>query len=141
MGLCVLRVSDIVRIGINLNSTGGGLVVMIHIDKPWGYEEIIENNAHYVIKLLFFKCGECCSLQYHREKHETIYVLDGILSVLYGDIESELTEITLTNNEFIVIPPMKIHRSYGVTDCLCLESSTTQLDDVVRLQDNYGRSS
>lgn len=112
---------------------------MVHIDKPWGYEEIIESNANYVVKRLFMKYDACCSLQYHREKCETIYVLSGTLRILHGNNVDILTEVVLNTNEFITIPPMKLHRAYGITDCLYLESSTIQLWDVVRLQDNYGR--
>jgi len=112
---------------------------MIKIDKPWGYEELLEHNEYYVVKRLFMKEGHKCSLQYHRVKHETIYVLSGTLQVLLGDTVDKLISIDLTIGQFLVIPPEKIHRMIGVTDCYYLESSTNQLDDVVRIEDNYGR--
>lgn len=109
------------------------------INKPWGYEDLLEVNDHYVLKRLFMKGGECCSLQYHEKKHETIFVLTGTLVVMYGDSVDKLETIEL-NNYYLVIPPLKIHRMYGITDCIYLEVSTPELDDVVRLQDMYGRS-
>jgi mannose-6-phosphate isomerase len=112
---------------------------MIHTNKPWGYEELLEHNEHYVVKRLFMKEGHCCSLQYHKKKHETIYVLSGTLKVIYGDSEDNLHDYFLGAGDVVVIIPFKVHRMCGETDCLYLESSTAQLDDVVRLQDDYGR--
>lgn len=114
---------------------------MIHIDKPWGYEELLEKNNAYVLKRLYMKAGHCCSLQFHKEKHETIYVLSGTLKVVYGDDVDHLHDYFLYAGNVIVIAPLKIHRMCGVDDCLYLEASTNQLDDVVRLQDDYGRAS
>lgn len=114
---------------------------MKRIDKPWGYEELLEHNEFYVVKRLFMKEGHCCSLQLHNEKHETIYVLSGTLKIVYGDDVDNLNDIILEENEYYALQPKKVHRMCGVTDCIYLESSTNQLDDVVRLQDDYGRSS
>ena len=112
---------------------------MDRIEKPWGAEELLEHNEFYVVKRLFMKENACCSLQYHEEKHETIYVLSGTLKIIIGDTEDSLGDVILNAGEYLAIPPFKIHRMFGVTDCLYLESSTTQLDDVVRVQDEYGR--
>ena len=113
---------------------------MERIDKPWGYEELLELNDFYVVKRLFMKEGHCCSLQYHKEKHETIYVLSGILKLIIGNAPDKLETIYCNTGEFIDIAPNIIHRMCGKTDCLYLESSTIQLDDVVRIEDDYGRS-
>ncbi len=110
------------------------------IEKPWGHEELLENNTDYVVKRLFMKKGEQCSLQYHEHKHETVYVLSGSLKLTIGDEESNLSTMELKENDYIVLPPGKIHRMYGITDCYYLESSTPQLTDVVRLQDDYKRT-
>lgn len=112
---------------------------MTHIDKPWGYEQLLEHNNYYVVKRLFMKEGHCCSLQYHNEKHETILILSGKMKLIYGDAVDSLIEIFLDVGDYYIIQPGKIHRMCGVVDCLYLESSTTQLDDVVRVEDNYGR--
>jgi mannose-6-phosphate isomerase-like protein (cupin superfamily) len=109
------------------------------IEKPWGSETIIETNPNYTVKRLFMYEGKCCSLQYHKEKKETIYVLLGTLKIIYGLDQDNLTEIILNSNESITLDPFIIHRMFGVTDCYYLESSTSQLEDVVRLQDLYGR--
>jgi len=109
--------------------------------KPWGSEELLEKNEHYVVKRLFMKKNHQCSLQYHEFKHETVYLLSGTLKVLYGDEENSLNELILENGDSLVIPPLKIHRMYGITDSYYLESSTPELDDVVRLQDDYKRTS
>lgn len=111
-----------------------------HIDKPWGYEELLEQNEYYVVKRLFMREGHCCSLQYHEEKHETVYVLSGTMRLVYGDTLEEIKDVILETGEHYVIAPGKIHRMCGATDCIYLESSTNQLDDVVRLVDDYGRS-
>ena len=103
------------------------------ISKPWGNEEILEQNENYVLKRLFMKKEHCCSLQYHVNKHETIYVLSGTLLVTLNENTMELKE-----GSFIVIPPKIVHRMEGITDCIYLETSTNHLDDVIRLEDRYG---
>uniref|UniRef100_A0A6M3XHE6 Putative mannose-6-phosphate isomerase n=1 Tax=viral metagenome TaxID=1070528 RepID=A0A6M3XHE6_9ZZZZ len=107
--------------------------------KPWGYEEILECNENYTLKRIFMKTDHCCSLQFHIEKHETIYVLGGELKIAFGVYHDQLDDIYLHENGYFVIWNKLIHRMYGITDCLYLEASTSQLDDVVRLEDNYGR--
>ena len=105
------------------------------IEKPWGWEEIIEQNAHYVLKKLFMRAGEQCSLQYHKEKIETVFVLVGLLEIM--DCYSNV--IMFETGEYITILPPKIHKMKAHLDTVYLEASTPQLDDVVRLEDKYGR--
>jgi quercetin dioxygenase-like cupin family protein len=112
---------------------------MIKIEKPWGYEELLENNEFYVVKRLFMKQGCRCSLQYHNYKHETIYVLEGELKIAIGNDIDSLQDIIYTKGQYIAIQNKIIHRMEGNTDCLYLESSTNQLDDVVRIKDDYAR--
>lgn len=108
------------------------------IEKPWGSEIIIETNESYTVKKLFMKTGHKCSLQYHEKKHETIYVLSGVMKLwVGGGVEYKI----LTEGETFVIEPKTVHRMEAVKDCCYLESSTSELDDVVRLQDEYGRAS
>lgn len=107
------------------------------IEKPWGSETIIETNEFYTFKKLFMKTGHRCSLQLHRKKHETLYVLEGIMK-LWLDEEGNDHRI-LTKGDTCVIEPGVIHRMESIKDCLYLESSTSELDDVVRLEDDYGR--
>ena len=110
------------------------------VEKPWGRETLIEVNDKYVVKTLEMWAGHRCSLQYHEMKHETVYVLQGVLKVTIGDSPDSLTERILRKGDTIVILPGQIHRMTGIEDAMYLEASTTELEDVVRLSDDYGRS-
>ncbi len=108
---------------------------IIHINKPWGYEEILETNPNYTVKRLFMKKGHQCSFQYHKKKQETIITLEGNLIILLED-----GEITLNTGKSITIKPFEKHRMLAKNeDCLYLECSTSELDDVVRVEDDYDR--
>ena len=104
-------------------------------EKPWGHEEWLHVNERYVVKRLFMKKGERCSLQFHRQKHESIYVLSGKLLITIGE-----DSIVATGGDFFVITPNTIHRMEGLEDSFYLEASTPELDDVVRVSDDYGRN-
>jgi len=108
-------------------------------EKPWGYEELLEQNDTYVVKRLFMKAGHCCSLQYHNRKHETIYVLSGKLKITAGPSAQELSDKVYSTGEYVPLKPGVVHRMTGETDALYLESSTNDLNDLVRIQDQYGR--
>lgn len=111
------------------------------IEKPWGSEFLIECNDKYVVKELFMKKGECCSLQYHELKRETIYILEGCLKVYIGLEIDKLQEKIMYPGNHLTIEPFTIHRMEGVGDKnRYLETSTNELWDVVRLNDKYGRS-
>jgi mannose-6-phosphate isomerase len=109
------------------------------VPKPWGEERIVFVGA-YVVKTLFMREGERCSLQYHERKHETVVVLNGELRVIYGPSPDELFEVVLTAGDHLILEPHTIHRMCALTDTTYLEASTPDLQDVVRLQDDYGRS-
>jgi mannose-6-phosphate isomerase len=109
------------------------------IDKPWGYERWLEVNENYVVKELFMKAGHSCSLQYHEKKHETFVVVSGLLKMTFGPSQSELKDIVLKPGAFWVLPPGVIHRCEGIENSLYIECSTNHLDDVIRLEDKYGR--
>ena len=110
------------------------------VEKPWGYEELVECNDKYVVKKLFMKQGHKCSLQYHKLKKETIVVLTGTLKILVGATVDNLEDKLYTTGDNITIEPYMVHRMEAVDDCLYMETSTNELWDVVRLQDSYGRS-
>ena len=110
------------------------------IDKPWGKEELLEINDHYMVKKLTMRKGHRCSLQYHEQKKETIYVLSGQLKIYSGPLENKLTEKIYGPNDTITLSPGTIHRMEGVEDCVYLEASTPQMEDVVRIQDDYNRT-
>ncbi len=110
------------------------------IEKPWGYEELVEYNKNYVVKKLFMKEGHSCSTQYHELKTETIVVLKGILRIFIGNEIKSLEFKDYKDGEYITIKPYTIHKMMGVSDCLYMETSTNELWDVIRLQDDYGRT-
>lgn len=109
------------------------------IEKPWGKEEVLEINDRYLVKRLVMNKGHRCSLQYHNIKKETIYVLTGSLKIFYGPTADALEERIYLPNESITIPPLVVHRMEAITDCVYLEASTPDMDDVVRILDDYQR--
>jgi len=109
------------------------------VEKPWGREQLVEYNDHYVVKKLLMREGECCSLQYHELKRETVTVISGKLRVYHGDDINNLQILELDVGQSMTIEPGTIHRMEGIMDCVYLECSTNELWDVVRLQDKYRR--
>ena len=109
------------------------------IEKPWGKEEVIEINDKYMMKKLTMLKGHRCSLQLHNHKKETIYVLSGQLRIISGPDQDNLTGKIYTEGESITISPGVIHRMEGLEDSTYLEASTPEIDDVVRLVDDYER--
>jgi mannose-6-phosphate isomerase-like protein (cupin superfamily) len=111
------------------------------VEKPWGWELHWANSELYVGKILHVRAGEALSLQYHVEKDETICVLSGEMTLVVGPSEKELEEIVMREHDAYRITPGTVHRMIAITDCDILEASTPHLDDVVRLDDRYGRTS
>ena len=111
------------------------------VPKPWGHELIWAETDRYVGKILHINAGESLSLQYHERKDETIYVLSGELIFEHGPLgDAPLTRVTLRPGESVRITPHLLHRMSAASDCDILEASTPALDDVVRLEDRYGRT-
>lgn len=110
------------------------------VEKPWGYEELVDCNDKYVVKKLFMKQGHACSIQYHQLKRETILVITGKLRIYIGKTLEDLISKIYQCGDTITIEPYTVHRMEAVEDCLYTETSTNELWDVVRLQDNYGRA-
>jgi len=108
------------------------------IEKPWGYELIWAHTDRYVGKVLHVKKGESLSYQYHVVKDETIRLLSGVMNM---DLETDgkRSSISLNPGDCLHIVPGMKHRMIAVEDCDVLEVSTPELDDVVRLEDRYGR--
>jgi mannose-6-phosphate isomerase-like protein (cupin superfamily) len=108
------------------------------VEKPWGHELIWAHTDRYVGKILHINKGESLSYQYHVVKDETIRLLTGVLEM---DIErdGERRKLRLAPGECLRIAPGMKHRMSAVEDCDVLEVSTPELDDVVRLEDRYGR--
>ena len=109
------------------------------IEKPWGREEVVYIGEKYMVKKLFMKAGHRCSLQYHNIKTETVYMLDGELEFQIGPNKSELRIVTLKPGDNVTILPGQVHRMGGIKDSIYLEASTPEMDDVVRIQDDYTR--
>ena len=109
------------------------------VEKPWGHEEIFAETASYVGKILFIRGGEALSLQYHEVKEETLRVLEGEMELVMGRDAEALESRTVGPDTVFHVPPGTLHRMVAITDCLLLEVSTNHLDDVVRLEDRYGR--
>jgi mannose-6-phosphate isomerase-like protein (cupin superfamily) len=110
------------------------------VPKPWGREIIWAHTDRYVGKILQIKAGHALSVQYHNRKDETVYLLSG--EMIYWvklDGDDELRDMKLKIGDAFRITPGTIHYMEAVTDCEVLEASTPDLDDVVRLEDRYGR--
>jgi mannose-6-phosphate isomerase-like protein (cupin superfamily) len=110
------------------------------VQKPWGREEIFARTARYVGKFLVVRSGEALSLQYHRQKDETLALVDGAVRLLIEE-EGRLVEHRMEPGDAYHIPAGTRHRLEALTDSRIVEVSTPELDDVVRLEDRYGRVS
>lgn len=109
------------------------------VDKPWGYELIYAHTDRYAGKILHVDAGQALSLQYHENKDETLFLLEGEY-LLVVDEGGEMVERNVRAGEAYHIPPGTRHRMVaGPQGCDILEVSTPELDDVVRLDDRYGR--
>ncbi len=110
------------------------------VDKPWGHELIWAKTDRYVGKILHIKAGQSLSLQYHNVKDETIMVLTGKLQFEhYAEGEAPQTTELLPRVPFHITTGLR-HRMIAIEDTDVVEVSTPELDDVVRLQDRYGRA-
>ena len=108
------------------------------IDKPWGYELHWAKTDRYVGKIIHVDAGHALSLQYHNLKDETILLWSGrlLFEICRGD-ETERWE--MKKGEKVHISPKTVHRMIAIDDCDIIEVSTPELDDIVRLEDRYGR--
>lgn len=108
------------------------------VDKPWGFELHWAKTDRYVGKIIHVRAGHALSLQYHNLKDETIYLHSG--RVLFEIQEGErLIKRDMRPGESVHIVPKTVHRMTAIEDSDILEVSTPELDDVVRLEDRYGR--
>jgi mannose-6-phosphate isomerase-like protein (cupin superfamily) len=110
------------------------------VEKPWGYELIFAHTDRYVGKLLHIEPGQALSLQFHHRKDETFFVSQGEIE-LQVEEAGELVRRPLRVGESYHVMPGTRHRMVaGVTGCELFEVSTPELEDVVRLEDRYGRN-
>ncbi len=112
---------------------------VMRVEKPWGYELHWAQTDRYVGKIIHVKAGHALSLQYHNVKDETIYLWSGklLLEIQRGEA---IVAREMVPGETIHITPRTIHRMTAIEDSDILEVSTPELDDVVRLEDRYGRA-
>jgi mannose-6-phosphate isomerase len=109
------------------------------VSKPWGEEKVFAENARYAGKVITIRAGETLSYQYHERKEETVFVLQGTLG-FETEVGGERRLLELEAGELFHITPFTRHRMYAPKgDCTIAEVSTPELDDVVRLEDRYGR--
>jgi mannose-6-phosphate isomerase len=133
------------RAGVMLNSPNYGSLDRFafeprRVEKPWGWELIWADAGAYVGKILFVEAGESLSLQFHREKDESWYVESGRARLELGDAGQEaLDEEVVTAGAAFRYRPGTVHRITALEDTTILEVSTPHLDDIVRLEDRYGR--
>jgi len=104
------------------------------IEKPWGREIWITKEEKYAAKILEIKRGERSSLHYHKKKKETMYILKGKLKILVDG-----KEFLLTEGESITLNPGEVHRLIALEDISTIEASTPEFEDVIRVEDDYGR--
>ncbi len=125
-----------------------GRADVTHVPKPWGHETIWAHTDRYVGKILHIRAGHALSVQYHDVKDETVYLLSGELIYRVWDLPAQggalapgakPADVKLAIGQAYRITPFTVHQMEAVTDCDILEASTPDLDDVVRLQDRYGR--
>jgi mannose-6-phosphate isomerase-like protein (cupin superfamily) len=111
---------------------------MRRVDKPWGYELVWAQTDRYVGKILHITAGQKLSRQYHEKKDETFLVESGEMDLEVGQGEGAKM-IRMKARDSFHCPPHTVHRMVAVTDVDVVEVSTPELDDVVRLEDAYGR--
>jgi len=110
------------------------------VEKPWGYELVFAHTDRYVGKILHVDAGHALSLQYHERKDETLYLSAGSLEFQVEE-DGQMITHELRLGEAYHIPPFTRHRMIAGPDgCDLIEVSTPELEDVVRLEDRYGRA-
>jgi mannose-6-phosphate isomerase len=117
-----------------------GRIESTKVDKPWGYELRWAVTDRYIGKVLHLNKGEALSLQYHERKDEWQYVLKGAVDIELGGPEGELVTHRMKEGDTLHITPGTRHRLTAVEDTDIFEVSTPEIDDVVRLEDRYGRA-
>ncbi len=109
------------------------------VDKPWGHELIWAHTDRYVGKVLVIEAGKRLSLQRHEIKDETIYVVAGRLRLFLEDADGVVRTEELGPGEYRHVATGRIHRYEAIERCELFEVSTPELDDVIRLEDDFGR--
>ncbi len=110
------------------------------VEKPWGYELIFAHTERYVGKVLHVDAGHALSLQYHEVKDETLYLASGEVELVVEEGGNLVTTTLRGGDSYHILPFTKHRMVAGANGCDIIEVSTPELDDVVRLEDRYGRA-
>jgi mannose-6-phosphate isomerase-like protein (cupin superfamily) len=110
------------------------------VDKPWGYEIRWAVTDRYLGKTLHVRKGEALSLQYHEVKDEWLLVSEGAVDIEVGGLEGKLEKVRMSKGDSVHLPSRTRHRITAVEEADIFEVSTPEIDDVVRLEDRYGRA-
>ena len=109
------------------------------VQKPWGREIWVAHTDKYALKIIEINKGTRSSLQYHVKKHEHIFVDRGVLEMEWENESGQMETLTLNPGDVVENRPGRKHRAIAVEDVRLLEVSTPELDDVVRVEDDYHR--
>ena len=109
-------------------------------EKPWGFELLFAHTPKYAGKVIFVKKGHRLSLQYHEKKDETMYFYQGKVLLEIEGSDGQMVSTEVQPGQCIRIPPHTKHRLEAIEDTTLLEVSTPELEDVVRVEDDYGRA-
>lgn len=110
------------------------------VAKPWGREVIFAATDRFAGKLLEIRAGERLSMHFHRDKHEMLLVLRGAVRIVTGEDSAGLERHDLAAGQAFELPPGTVHRIEAAQDSLLVEASSPEIEDVVRLSDDYGRA-
>jgi len=109
------------------------------VEKPWGRELWIAHTDKYALKIIEVNQGTRSSLQYHVQKHEHLYVDRGLLQIEWEDETGQMLTLQLKPGDVIENKPGRKHRVLALENARLIEVSTPELDDVVRVEDDYHR--
>ena len=109
-------------------------------EKPWGFELLFALTPKYAGKIIFVRRGHRLSLQYHEKKDESIYIYKGKARLEIEGSDGQMTSDIVKHGYCVRVSPHTRHRLEAIEDTTLLEVSTPELDDVVRIEDDYGRT-
>ena len=111
----------------------------VRVDKPWGHELRFAITERYLGKVIHVNQGEALSLQYHEQKDETLLMTEGVMDLELAAADGEMATHRLSVGDCIRIVPGRMHRMEAVEDCEFFEVSSPEINDVIRVEDKYGR--
>ncbi len=109
------------------------------VKKPWGKEIWLELNEKYCYKRIYINAGAQTSFQYHEKKLETGYIIEGEAEVWIENDLDEIEKKIMKKDDFFTIKPPRKHRVIALTDLILQEVSTPEVDDVIRIEDDFAR--